>query len=215
MLPVGNTGAFLCDHPGREKPAGVRFNRLPPGDCPLRQAPDLLALAPGRQVFSLELPISSRKCVKAARSRKDYRFAWAPTMNEYSGLPGWQKAQLRKAIDEQLVIAGTRWDGWQMGVKRAPAHLKTGSPGKLLDVGRGRRRIVRVTRSSRSSPDEAGSVDSCGGKIPLDRLVAYGVLVDDSERWCLREASWGPAAAGEGRVVVEVFEMLPLPEEQL
>lgn len=196
---------------------------VPPAGCPLREGPTVVALAPGRQVFRLELPIMSRGCVKAARARGDYSFAWAPTMNEYSGLPGWQKARLRTAIDELLVIAGTRWDGWQMGIRRMPPNPKTGSPGKLITTGRGknrvpvgrpRRRIIRLTRFSRTPPDEPGSVDSIGGKIPLDRLVAYGVLVDDSERWCMREASWVAAPAGEGRIVAEVFEMLPLPEEQ-
>lgn len=70
----------------------------------------------------------------------------------------------------------------------------------------GRRRAVVVTRESSARPDEE-ALDSIGGKIPLDRLVQAGVLRGDSHDWLVRFGQWQRAKPGEGRVVVDVYEI--------
>ena len=51
------------------------------------------------------------------------------------------------------------------------------------------------------------SVDVVGGKIPVDRLVQAEILVGDSAKWLEREAAWEPCEPGEGRVIVEVYDL--------
>lgn len=70
----------------------------------------------------------------------------------------------------------------------------------------GRRRVVVVTRASRSRPDEL-SVDIIGGKIPIDRLVVAGVLRGDTDEWLARYPMWKSAKAGEGSVTIDVYEI--------
>jgi hypothetical protein len=77
----------------------------------------------------------------------------------------------------------------------------------------GRQRIVVVTRESSTRPDEL-ALDSIGGKIPIDRLVQAGVLRGDSLRWLIRYGTWKESPPGEGRVVVDVYELGALTRER-
>lgn len=70
----------------------------------------------------------------------------------------------------------------------------------------GRRRAVFVTRESSVRPDEE-ALDVMGAKIPLDRLVHAGVLRGDTHDWLVRYGTWKRAKPGEGRVVVDVYEI--------
>lgn len=70
----------------------------------------------------------------------------------------------------------------------------------------GRRRAVCLTRESSVRPDE-DATDIAGGKVPLDRLVQAGVLRGDSHDWLVRYGTWKRAKPGEGRVVVDVYEI--------
>lgn len=70
----------------------------------------------------------------------------------------------------------------------------------------GRKRIVFVTRESSKRPDEL-ALDTIGGKAPLDRLVQAGVLRGDTSEWLARYCDWKPAAPGEGKVTIDVYEV--------
>lgn len=85
------------------------------------------------------------------------------------------------------------------GSGKAPAPPMTVREG-------GRRRAVVITRESSVRPDEI-AVDAIGGKIPLDRLVHAGVLRGDSPQWLVRYCDWKSVAPGEGRVVIDVYEI--------
>ena len=130
--------------------------------------------------------------------------AWAPTMNELNGLVGWQKAQLREAIDWKITEARHRYPSADMGIKRLAG--KKGRIGRLIERGNARPRIVHVKRESSRKPDEV-SADVIGGKVPIDRLRHAGILFDDSEKWCIREAHWQQVPPDRGRVIIEVFEL--------
>ena len=71
----------------------------------------------------------------------------------------------------------------------------------------GRRRAVFVTRESSVRPDEESLDAHLGSKVALDRLVHAGVLRGDSHDWLVRYGTWQRAKPGEGRVVVEVYEI--------
>lgn len=71
----------------------------------------------------------------------------------------------------------------------------------------GRRRAVYVVRESSARPDEESLDGHLGAKIPVDRLVQAGVLRGDSHDWLVRYGTWKRAKPGEGRVVVDVYEI--------
>lgn len=77
----------------------------------------------------------------------------------------------------------------------------------LLNREGGRKRAVVVTRFSSVRPDEESVDATLGGKIPVDRLVQAGVLRGDTHVWLVRYGSWVPCLRGEGRVVVDVYEI--------
>jgi hypothetical protein len=83
---------------------------------------------------------------------------------------------------------------------------KAPAPPQMVREG-GRRRAVVITRESSVRPDEIAA-DPIGGKIPLDRLVQAGVLRGDSPQWLVRYCDWKAVSPGEGRVVVDVYEIL-------
>lgn len=178
----------------------------------------------GARVFSLELGIGSeatKQVKKWVAARREFRkklgvkrlkkgegpaisvLVWAPTLNEYNGLDSRQKEQLRKAIDARIVETREGWPDWHAGFREGASVAR----GKVR-VARegGRRRAVVVTRYSSRRVDEV-SVDVCGGKMPIDRLVLAGVLRGDTDEWLVREAAWVPVAPGHGKVVVDVYEI--------
>lgn len=157
-------------------------------------------------VFHLELAITNpnTKARRRRRSPGEKPPVWSPTLNEYNGLQGWAKSELRTAMDWRIVEAMTRWESCHMGIKREPG--KRGRVGRLVTRGRARRRLVRVYRESSGRPDEIAA-DIIGGKIPIDRLVQAGILLDDTAEWCVRESQWQQVAKGCGRVVISVFEL--------
>lgn len=110
----------------------------------------------------------------------------APTMNVYANAKPWQRAKWRKEVDRYVSRAAMR---------RPDATTALGC----------RRRIVVIRHSSRE-PDEI-SVDTCGGKVALDRLVQAGFFADDRRKYCERDASWQRAKPGEGYLMVEVMEV--------
>lgn len=71
----------------------------------------------------------------------------------------------------------------------------------------GRRRAVVVTRESSVRPDEESLDAHLGAKVALDRLVQAGVLRGDTHDWLVRYGTWQRAKPGEGRVVVDVYEI--------
>jgi hypothetical protein len=161
----------------------------------------------GPHVFRLELALGSterarRKAARARGERPAMR-PWAPTLNEYNGLEPWAKQQLRGAIDALILSRKAAYNAWPMGIVRK-AGIVRGKP--HVAVQGGRRRIVLVTRESSRRPDES-SVDVLGGKMPIDRLVLADVLRGDSCEWVVRVGRWVPAQLGEGRVVVDVYEV--------
>lgn len=162
----------------------------------------------GPIVFRLELAIGNpnTKARRRRRARGEIGPAkpWAPTLNEYNGLNGWAKASLREAVDWHITAARQRWPSADMGIQRLPG--KGGRIGRLVRPGKARRRLVMVTRESTTAPDEI-SADVIGGKLPIDRLVQAGILLDDSDEWCVRDARWQQTDRGAGRVVIEVFEL--------
>ncbi len=163
-----------------------------PIDGPLRiKLAEIIArLEPGPIVFRLELPLSL-----------------APPMNAYAGMPRHARAKLRAAIDDEVTKAKTRWHSWDMGVRRdTTADVLKGKIRKRMTVSGGHKRRIHVARHSSRKVDEL-SVDACGGKAPCDRLVIARILRDDSCRWLARGATWEYSRPGEGRFVVEVFEL--------
>lgn len=153
------------------------------------------------RVFSVEFPIRSSLSKGALSARSGV--AWAPTLNEYNGLEPWQKAGLREAIDFHILLELPPWPRWRAGFVEEAGIVK----GKLRvkRIG-GVHRLVTVTRESAKEPDEGTSADSIGGKMPIDRLVHAGVLVDDSAKWITRSAAWKKVARGSGRVIIDVWE---------
>lgn len=127
----------------------------------------------------------------------------APTLNEYNGLDPWQKEALRKEYDQEIAGLKAAWPAWSCGVTERVVVVK--GKARLLREG-GRRRAVVLTRESSGQPDEE-ALDALGGKIPVDRLVHAGVLRGDTPKWLVRYAAWEQAAPGQGRVVVDVYDL--------
>ncbi len=127
----------------------------------------------------------------------------AATMNEYNALDPWRKEAIRKAFDQEIERLKTSWPAWWCGSLDRTVVVKTKE--KRVREG-GRRRAVLVTRESSLRPDEL-ALDTIGAKIPLDRLVQAGVLRGDSPQWLARFCEWKRAAPGEGRVIVDVYEI--------
>lgn len=153
------------------------------------------------RVFSVDFPIRSSLSKGALSARSGV--PWAPTLNEYNGLESWQKALLRKATDLAIAIERSKWTHWHAGFIEK-AEVDKGKL-RIKRIG-GSRRLVTVTRESAKEPDEGTSADSIGGKMPIDRLVHAGVLVDDSAKWITRSAAWKKVARGSGRVIIDVWE---------
>ncbi len=127
----------------------------------------------------------------------------APTLNEYNGLDPWQKEALRKEYDAEIGRLKVAWPSWSCGVTERVVAVK--GKAKTLREG-GRRRAVVLTRESSGQPDEE-ALDACGGKIPVDRLVHAGVLRGDTPKWLVRYARWTQVPPGQGRVVVDVYDL--------
>lgn len=160
----------------------------------------LFKMQPAELVFHLELLTKQ----EARRQNKATEYvAYAPTLNEYNGLESWQKERLRETIDGKIFETRTHWPRWNCGAVRRAYTEK----GKIkFELKGGRKRLVHVTRHSRAKVDEC-SVDILGGKIPVDRLVHAGIIAGDDERCILRRAEWQPAPSGQGRVVLDVYEL--------
>lgn len=126
-----------------------------------------------------------------------------PTLNVFKSLRTFAKQNARQEIAERIARERLRWPRAAWGGQRE--QVQRGSTSRLSPVG-GARRFVRVTRCSSRRPDDL-SPDVIGGKIALDQLVEAGLLGDDSDVWCAREARWEPAKTGEGHVRIEVFEL--------
>lgn len=157
----------------------------------------------GDLILDFQLAIGSKETKKI---RKGYPAQpWAPTLNEYAALRPWQCRQLRDAIDGCLLVATSkaRLSALSMGILRAPS--KGGKLGALLSAGSSRKRIVVVTRRSSAAMDEI-SADTIGGKMPIDRLVHWGILREDSERWCERRVRFEKCKRGRELVLIQVHE---------
>ena len=135
------------------------------------------------------------------------RLLFAPTMNEYVSLAPWQKEDLRKLYDEEIERLKAQWPRWSCGVVRRTVQGKGGVE-RVVQEG-GRRRAIILTRESSVRPDDPSAGDAVGLKIPADRLVTAGVLRGDTSEWLVRHCLWKPAKRGEGRVVVDVYEVVP------
>lgn len=161
----------------------------------------------------------------------------APTMNEYNALDPWRKEALRAAYDAEIETLKKEWPSWWCGAtdttvprpdkqvtcrkckgtgKGSPPKNKpcrecegTGKKGAppLVQREGGRRRVVVVTRVSSVRPDELSLDAHLGGKIPIDRLVQAGVLRGDSDKWLARYGVWQQASPGEGKVIIDVYEI--------
>lgn len=199
-------------------------------------APDLAALADsaarlaeeapplGEHVFRLEclLGTDARKLTDAnTKARKSLREELgvkrlgkgqgppkvtplsAPTMNEYNGLNPWQKEALRKEYDAAIGELRANWPRWSCGV--VERTVQGPKKPRVVKEG-GRRRAIVLTRESSVRPDEL-ALDAVGGKIPVDRLVHAGVLRGDTLAWLVRYVVWRQVAPGEGRVVVDVYDL--------
>jgi hypothetical protein len=132
----------------------------------------------------------------------------APTLNEYNAMEPWRKEALRKEYDKEIARLRVLWPKWSCDVIERVVASKGGKAAgkeRVLREG-GRQRVVLVTRESSVRPDEL-ALDSIGGKIPIDRLVQGGVLRGDTLRWLIRYGTWKEAPPGEGRVVVDVYEV--------
>ena len=164
----------------------------------------IAAVAPRELVFRLDLPIEP-VTVKYTKKGKPVLVPLCPTLNVYAGMLGWKRAQMRSALDERIAPLRAAWPRWHCGVQ--VKHKIVGED--LVETrvaGTGRRRLVRVVRRSSRRVDEV-TADVCGAKAPIDRLVQAQILVGDSARWLEREAAWEPCDPGDGRVIVEVYEL--------
>jgi hypothetical protein len=112
---------------------------------------------------------------------------WAMTLNEYAGKQGWAKKKIKQALDDDIR-------------KHVPSFPKAMLHGAKVQ------RWVRVTRFSSRKPDEI-SVDSIGGKCPVDALVRCGVLHDDNQAFVIREPRWEKSRPGNTNALIEVFEV--------
>ena len=137
----------------------------------------------GDLVFRLSLPLRE---VEVRPGKKNRVIDNAPTMNVYSAMEPWARDNLRKRLDLLVMSEMHKWPSWR---------------------AQGRRRGVVVARHSSVRPDEL-SADAIGGKTPVDRLTIAGVLAGDSHKHLVREATWVRAKPGEGRVVIDVHELV-------
>lgn len=149
----------------------------------------------GLRVFYLRLPLEL-----------------APSMNVYAGMKPWSRAKLRADIDAAILLQLPKWPCFKAGFTETGKVVKDRLvKGKVVKGGLrikrlgGRQRIAVVRRHSSRQVDEL-SCDVLGGKVPLDRLVQAGVLVDDNAKWLKREAIWVPAKPKDGYLTIEVFE---------
>jgi hypothetical protein len=148
-------------------------------------------------VFRWILPLGKIEIPKARprKPRKDGTFGnrpkgfvkadLAPTLNNYKDLPVFALNAVRDALDDRI------------------AELMPSFPNAMAN---GKRRAIYIERHSSSSPDEE-SIDVLGGKCPVDRLVVAGVLAGDTRAKLERLGQHVPAKPGEGRVVIEVYDL--------
>jgi hypothetical protein len=160
-------------------------------------------MKPGSLVFHLELAIRSTEKHKMLKGSLERAAAWAPTLNEYNALEPWAKAKLRRAIDWEIAKRKGHFHAWNVGYREI-ARVERGKLRTRREGGH--RRIVNVRRESSVCPDEL-SVDVLGGKMPIDRLVAAGVLVGDTDQWLIRRGEWQSVPPGQGRVIIDVYEL--------
>lgn len=132
----------------------------------------------------------------------------APTLNAYKGQQTWTRMANAQKLDDLILVTSQHWPGARLRFETvAKIHKVKGVPKVRKTRVGGVRRIVRLTRHTSREPDEL-SVDVLGGKLPVDRLVLAGILIDDRRAWLARLARWVPARPGQARVVVEVFDFL-------
>lgn len=229
MLVLDNEEAIIV-----QTALNVAWSNMPQGQCLVaRRLLDKIGktiITLGDRVFSLELPLwgeVNAEANKVRRERKAMREttgvkrlakgqgpvvphrAAAPTLNEWNGMVPHLKTILRADIDELIAIEKAKWPRCNMGVTdHGVTHKVKGVPKiKIVRKG-GRRRAVQMTRYSTTRPDEV-SMDCAGGKCPTDRLVHAGILRDDNEEWLHRDkVEWIKVPRGEGRVVIDVFEII-------
>ena len=157
----------------------------PPGPRPL-SADELVEV--NALVAKLEA-IGAEKANAVERGR--LLFSWrvpreqALTLNQYAHMKGWQKKKMRAALDDEIR-------------KLLPLFPHALTNGSLV------KRWLRVTRLSTQKLDDL-SVDSCGGKMPVDALVRCGVLADDNEKSVHREPRFEKTKPGNTHLLVEVF----------
>lgn len=142
-----------------------------------------LFLRLGSEIAEVRPELEKGRLVLSWRLPKE----WAPSLNSYAFMKGWQRTALRKTLDDSLRREGAS------------------GPYPYLDMAK-RKRWVRVTRFSTKVIDE-NSVDVLGGKMPIDALVRGEVLVDDNQEWCVREGACMKTKLGNTHVLVEVFEV--------
>lgn len=141
----------------------------------------------GAQVFEWRLPLSiERYRVRGPKAGQKMTVVLCPSLNVYARMQVGQKARLSKELDVLIMAEMHKWPAWRHG---------------------GRQRYVRLTRHSSHELDEV-SVDVIGGKCPIDRLVAAGVLRGDAQGDLQREANWERAKPGQGSLLIEVFEVI-------
>ena len=163
----------------------------------------LAARAPRELVFRLELPIEPVNLGKPGK--KPVLIPLTPSLNVYSGMKGWARAKARTEVDRRIVVTKATWPGWHCGIRKR-AKVVGGEPVIVAVPGTGRRRLVRLVRRSSRRVDEI-TVDVAGGKICVDRLTQAEILAGDSAKWLEREAAWEPCDPGDGRVIVEVYDL--------
>lgn len=112
----------------------------------------------------------------------------APTMNAFAYMKGWQKAKISRELEGLL------------------QKIVDVTPGAKVH-GLTTQRWVRVTRFTPNiaTVDDPSAIDTIGGKLLLDRLVDFGILVDDKPSFCRREGMVRPTHRGNTHVLVEVF----------
>lgn len=165
---------------------GVRLASLPsPGPRPLT----------AEETLEVNALVDKTRAMIAASAAAYERgrlvFSWrvpreqALTLNQYAHMKGWQKKKMRAALDDELR-------------KLLPAFPEALTNGSLV------KRWLRVTRFSTQRLDDL-SIDSCGGKMPVDALVRCGILADDDEKHAHREPRWEKTPRGNTHCLVEVF----------
>lgn len=132
--------------------------------------------------------------------------AWSCGATERS-VPRPGKSKKCPTCKGQQAITRKRKEGLvRVPCEDCAATGKVGADPQIVREG-GRRRVVVVTRESSVRPDELSIDAHLGGKIPLDRIVQAGVLRGDSHKWLVRYGTWKEAPPGEGRVVIDVYEI--------